>query len=158
MQSIRDEEVLHGCCISIDIIRFGGVNRGGCHLRIRRLAESALASARGTTRSRSFAKGGAVQGFIIAASKAYGEALVSSEPQIQDIVALYAMMSRMRVVSSSRTIDCADDIMRTTIKTYFAPNKTIRDVNDTIKTGTELDPLKKFSEVVREELRLLASL
>jgi hypothetical protein len=96
--------------------------------------------------------------FIIAASKAYGEALVSSEPQIQDLVALYAMVSRMRVASSPQTIDCADNIMRTTIDTYFAPNKTIRDVNNTIKTGTGLDPLKTFSEVVREELRLLASL
>jgi hypothetical protein len=96
--------------------------------------------------------------FIIAASKAYGEALVSSEPQIQDLVALYAMVSRMRVTSSPQTIDCADNIMRTTIDTYFAPNKTIRDVNETIKTGTGLDPLKQFSEIVREELRLLASL
>jgi hypothetical protein len=96
--------------------------------------------------------------FIIATSKAYGEALVSSEPQIQDLVALYAMVSRMRVMSSPQTNNCADNIMRTTIETYFAPNKTIRDVNDTIKTGTGLDPLKKFSEVVRKELRLLASL
>ena len=96
--------------------------------------------------------------FIIAASKAYGEALVSSEPQIQDLVALYAMVSRMRAVSWPQIIDCADNIMRMTIETYFAPNKTIRDLNDTIKTGTGLDPLKQFSEIVREELRLLASL
>ena len=33
--------------------------------------------------------------FIIAASKAYGEAIVSSEPQVQEIIALYAMMSRI---------------------------------------------------------------
>jgi hypothetical protein len=52
--------------------------------------------------------------FSIAASKAYGEALVSNEPQIQDLVAPYAMVSRMRVVSSPRTIDSADNIMRTT--------------------------------------------
>jgi hypothetical protein len=96
--------------------------------------------------------------FIIAASKAYGEALVSSEPQIQDLVALYAMVSRMRVVSSPQTIDCADNIMRMTIETYFAPNKTMRDLNDIIKTGTALDPLKEFSEIVREELQLLTSL
>jgi hypothetical protein len=83
---------------------------------------------------------------------------VSSEPQIQDLVALYAMVSRMRVVSSPQTIDCADNIMRMTIETYFAPNKTMRDLNDIIKTGTALDPLKEFSEIVREELQLLTSL
>ena len=36
--------------------------------------------------------------FIVAASKAYGEAIVSNEPQVQEIIALYAMISRMRVV------------------------------------------------------------
>ena len=43
--------------------------------------------------------------FIVAASKSYGEALVTSEPKIEEIVALYAMVSRMRVVCS-RTDRC----------------------------------------------------
>lgn len=34
--------------------------------------------------------------FIIAASKTYGEAIQSNEPQVQELVALYAMISRMR--------------------------------------------------------------
>jgi hypothetical protein len=65
---------------------------------------------------------------------------------------------REGVVSSAQTIDCADSIMRTTIETYFAPNKTMHDLNDMIKAGTGLDPLRKFSEVVRDELHLLTSL
>ena len=64
--------------------------------------------------------------FIVAASKVYGDALMSSEPQIQELVGLYAMISRMRVLSSSRIVRCADQIMRVTIDTYFAPNRTIR--------------------------------
>ena len=91
--------------------------------------------------------------FIVAASKTYGEAMVSSEPQIQDFVALYAMISRMRVVSSARTVECADKIMRTTIETYFAPNRTLRQINEIIKNGTEIDPLKEFSQIARSELR-----
>ena len=42
--------------------------------------------------------------FIVAASKVYGEALVSSEPKIEEIVALYAMISRMRVVCREQTV------------------------------------------------------
>jgi len=95
--------------------------------------------------------------FIVAASRAYGEAIVSSEPQIQDFVALYAMVSRMRIVSSARTIECADKIMRITIETYYAPNKTLRQINELIKSGAGIDPLKEFSEVTRDELRKLAS-
>lgn len=95
--------------------------------------------------------------FIVAASKAYGEAIVSSEPQIQDVVALYAMVSQMRVVSSVQTVACANKIMRATIETYYAPNMTLRQIDETIKTGTGIDPLKEFSEIARAELRNLAS-
>src|SRR5690348_2302824 len=42
--------------------------------------------------------------FIVAASKAYGEAITSNEPQVSMLVALYGMISRMRVVSSPRTV------------------------------------------------------
>jgi hypothetical protein len=96
--------------------------------------------------------------FIIAASKAYGEAIVSNEPQIQEIIALYAMISRMRALSSERTISCADKVMLTTIGTYFAPNRTIPELHGLMKDGTAVDPLKDFAEAVREELRAFPSL
>ncbi len=65
--------------------------------------------------------------FIVAASKAYGDAMLSNEPQMQDLVALYAMISRMRVLSSARTVACAQKVVEATVDTYFAPNKTIRE-------------------------------
>jgi hypothetical protein len=91
--------------------------------------------------------------FIIAASKAYGNAIVSNEPQIEELVALYAMISRMRVLSRPRTVECADRIMRAIIDTYFAPNRSMHELRDLIKNGTGLDLLKDFSEAAREELR-----
>jgi hypothetical protein len=96
--------------------------------------------------------------FIVAASKTYGDAIVSNEPQIQEIVGLYAMVSRMRVLSSPRTVACADNLMRATVDTYFAPNKTIRDLQQMMKSGVGIDPLKEFSEAAREELRTFRSL
>ena len=96
--------------------------------------------------------------FIVAASKAYGEAIMSNEPQIQELVALYAMISRMRVMSLPRTVACADEIMRATIDTYFAPNKTIRELNELMKSGAGIDPLKSFSEAARDELRAFTPL
>ncbi len=93
--------------------------------------------------------------FIVAASKAYGEAIVSNEPQIQEIIALYAMISRMRVLSSPRTIACAEKIMITTIATYDAPNQTVRELHDLLESGAGIDPLKDFAEAAREEMRRL---
>jgi hypothetical protein len=92
--------------------------------------------------------------FIIAASKAYGDALLNSEPQIAELVSLYAMISRMRIVSLPHTIACADKIMLTIIDTYFSPNQSVRELRDLISIGAGIDPLRDFSEVAREEMRL----
>ncbi len=91
--------------------------------------------------------------FIVAASKVYGDAVLSNEPQVQELVALSALISRMRVLSSSRTVASAEKILEATISTYFAPNKTIRELHEVMKSGAGIDPLKDFSEAAREELR-----
>jgi len=95
--------------------------------------------------------------FIVAASKAYGDAMLSNEPQMQDLVALYAMISRMRVLSSARTVACAQKVVEATVDTYFAPNKTIRELRELIRSGVGIDPLKDFSEAAREELQAFTS-
>lgn len=91
--------------------------------------------------------------FITAASKAYGDALISSDPQLADFVALYSMISRMRVLSEPPTIECADKIMRIIVDTYLSPNHSVRELTDLIKDGTTIDPLKEFSQAAREEVR-----
>src|SRR5579863_3096030 len=92
--------------------------------------------------------------FITAASRAYSDALLNSEPQIPKLVSLYAMISRMRIVSSPRTIECADTIMLTVVDTYFSPNRSVLELRDLARSGSGIDPLRDFSEVAREEMRL----
>src|SRR5712672_2483162 len=48
--------------------------------------------------------------FIAAASKAYGETIVSNEPNVQEFVALYAMISRMRVQSPPQMLQQSRDV------------------------------------------------
>jgi hypothetical protein len=95
--------------------------------------------------------------FIIAASSAYGKAIVSNEPQIEDLIALYAMTSRMRVISSTRTVECADKLMRRIVATYVEPSKTVSELNELILSGAGIDLLKEFGEIAREELHALPS-
>jgi hypothetical protein len=94
-----------------------------------------------------------IRDFIIAASKMYGDAMVNSEPKMPEIVDLYAMVSRMRVLSMPRAVVCADKVMDSIIETYFAPNRTVADLRQIVKTGGGVDPLKDFSEAARQELR-----
>jgi hypothetical protein len=93
--------------------------------------------------------------FITVASKAYGDALVSSETKISDLVDLYSMISRMRMHSNPLTVSCADKIMGTIIDTYYSENQSVRELRDLIKAGAVgIDPLKDFSEAARDELRM----
>jgi hypothetical protein len=94
--------------------------------------------------------------FIVAASKAYGSAILSNQPQMEELVALYGLIS-MRVVSLPRTVACAEKVVDATIGTYFAPNKTIRELHEMAKSGTGIDPRKDFSEVARNELQAFTS-
>jgi hypothetical protein len=45
-----------------------------------------------------------------------------NEPQMQELIALDAMISGMRVGCLSRTIELAEKVMRATIDAYVAPS------------------------------------
>ena len=98
-----------------------------------------------------------IRDFIVAASKTYGNALVNSDPQMQELVDLYAMVSRLRVLSMPKSVDAADRLLRATIDTYFAPNRTVADLHEAMKSGSGVDPLREFSEAARKELSALTA-
>ena len=99
-----------------------------------------------------------VKDFIVAASNVYGDAIVNSEPKMPEIVDLYAMVSRMRVLNMPKSVARADDVMRSILDTYFSPNRTMADLREIVRTGGGVDPLKDFSEAAREEIRAFAPL
>jgi hypothetical protein len=100
-----------------------------------------------------------VKDFIVAASKTYGEALVSNDPQVPELVDLYSMVSRMRVLSMPRSVACADTVVRTILETYFEPNRTVSDWRDLVKKNApSMDPLRDFAEAARQELQVFAML
>jgi hypothetical protein len=94
-----------------------------------------------------------IRDFIIAASKTYGDAIVNNEPKMPELIDLYAMVSRMRVLSMPRSVPCADIALRSILETYSAPNRTVADLRELVKQGGAVDPLKDFAEAAREELR-----
>jgi hypothetical protein len=75
-----------------------------------------------------------------------------------EIVDLYAMVNRMRVLGMRKTTASADVVMRSIIDTYFGPNRTVADLRELLRTGQGIDPLKDFSEAAREELHAFALL
>jgi len=90
------------------------------------------------------------KGFIDQASKLYIEALQNDQPDVSALMTLYAQVSRMRVLSSTSVIECADQIAKKIIATYLEPNKTLPELEKMAITGF-IDPLREFSETVRAE-------
>ena len=66
--------------------------------------------------------------FIEEASRWYADAFEHDKAEVANLVNLYALVSRMRVLSSPRIVENADRVVRVIIETYLAPNKTFRDV------------------------------
>jgi hypothetical protein len=90
-------------------------------------------------------------GFIEEASRLYADAYEHDVAEVSKLVNVYALVSKMRVQSSSRIIESADGVVRVIIGTYLAPNKTFRDVAE-ILDDASMNPLKEFSDACREEL------
>src|ERR1700749_2246703 len=86
--------------------------------------------------------------FILAASKAYAEAWVVNEPKIEELIGLYAMISRMRAMSSPNIVARAERVLLETTGSDVKPNHTVAELRELIKTGTGVDPFKHFAEAV----------
>jgi hypothetical protein len=90
--------------------------------------------------------------FIEEAARLYADAFEHDKAEMSKFVNIYALVSKMRVVSTPTTIATADKVTRTIIKTYLAPNKTFRDVPEVLDNEA-MNPLLEFSNACRAELR-----
>jgi hypothetical protein len=92
--------------------------------------------------------------FIDEASKLYADALVHDKSEVSALVDMYALIGRMRVLSSDAVIAKAEAVARMIIDTYFSPNKTFPELRQ-LMDSHPMDPLREFSEVCRGELTAL---
>jgi len=91
--------------------------------------------------------------FMDEASKLYMDAFEHDRADISQLVRLFALVSRMRVLCSPQVVTTADGVARLIIETYLGPNRTFRDVRAILDTATVVEPLQEFSEACRDELR-----
>ena len=95
--------------------------------------------------------------FIDEASKLYADALVHDKAEAEALVSVYALISRMRVVSSAAVIEKAEAVVRASLDTYFAPNKTFPELRQLMNSQPISEPLRAFSEECRKELSNIQS-
>ena len=71
------------------------------------------------------------------------------------LVPLYALLSRIRLTSSTAVIESGERVIATIVKTYFEPNLTPDDIQSAANRHS--DHLQEFSETCRGELEALAN-
>ena len=89
--------------------------------------------------------------FIAEASKWYADAVQHNKADTANLIDLYAMVSRMRVLSSPTVADSAQSVVRMIIRTYRAPNRDLLDLAELEKDDLFADPLREFGNACREE-------
>ncbi len=91
--------------------------------------------------------------FIAEAARCLGDAMTRDPEGPETLVALFALVSRMRLRSSRPVIQAAEDLMGVIVDTYASPNLTFVDIQKKFRERRDPDPMAKFGEACRDELR-----
>jgi hypothetical protein len=70
---------------------------------------------------------------------------VHEQAEVSALVSVYALICRMRVLSSSVVVERAEAVIRMIVDTYFAPNRTFLELRKLMDSHA-VDPLRAFSE------------
>ena len=89
--------------------------------------------------------------FIAEASRLYGDALSHEKDNVGDLVQLYALVARLRLLTSCDVVSSAELAMDKIIETYLAPNRSLHDLRGAVQRG-EINFLRDFAEVCRTEI------
>jgi hypothetical protein len=146
--------VRHGFRVLASTCRIGGIRYGWADHPRGCLANAAPPSQRPAAGSEKSRLQELYKQFIDEASKLYADALVYNQSEISAFVSVYALISRMRILSNPIIVKKAEAVVRMVADTYFSPNKTFTDLQHMVGSRN-MDPLKDFSKACREELQTL---
>ena len=93
--------------------------------------------------------------FITEASQQLANAFDHSLDKPETLVKLYAILGRIRLVSSDAVLSAAEECCDRVVDLYAKPNRTMAEIFATLHSG-EFEALKHFSDACRVELRKYA--
>ena len=81
----------------------------------------------------------------------YAEVLSHNEAQVSAFVSIYALINRMRVISSIQVVTKAEKVADVIANTYSSRNMDFSELRKMLNSAG-IDVLRDFSEACREEL------
>ena len=91
--------------------------------------------------------------FISETAQAFVDAVQHTFHDPSRLIPSYALLSRMRLSSSSKVVESAERVVDTILKTYSQPNLTAEEIH--AWAGERHDPLREFSNICRHDLESL---
>jgi len=91
--------------------------------------------------------------FISESARAMADALQHNFDDPNQLIPTYALMSRMRLSSSSAVLASAEKVVQNILDTYSEPNLTPEEMQS--KTAKHEQPLREFSNICRAELETM---
>ena len=98
-----------------------------------------------------FCSAGCLTDFIEEATRLFGDALGHEREDVSDLVTLYALVAKMRLIAPSDVIERAEYVVDSIVSAYLGPNRTLHQLREFAKEGG-MDPLRQFSAACRTEL------
>jgi hypothetical protein len=92
--------------------------------------------------------------FISETARALADAMQHNFQDLNKLVPTYAVLSRIRVSSSTDVLASAERVVEQIISTYSEPNLTSEEIQHRAATKGD-DPLRDFSSICRGELQSL---
>lgn len=89
--------------------------------------------------------------FITESARLMVDAMQHNESDTQKLIPVYALLSRIRLSSSTEILESAEEVIRTILDTYPKPNLTPQQIQS--RAVSNDDPLRRFSDTCRVELR-----
>jgi hypothetical protein len=90
--------------------------------------------------------------FIKEASRVYANSLTDSLESLDELVSLYALVSRIRLLASEPVVNAAETLVRQILEHYGEPNLSVEQMR-AAAVAAHADPLDVFSFACRKELQ-----
>ncbi len=95
--------------------------------------------------------------FISEAARLHADAMTRNIFDLNELISLYALTSRIRLVSPDDVVRAAEELVKDIVQRYGETNMTLEDLREAA-LAAKADPLKRFSTTCRKDLQRLARL
>jgi hypothetical protein len=83
------------------------------------------------------------------------DSLENTLDKSERLLSIYALLNRIRICASDAVLHEAEQALASIAEQYFSPNLSLEQMRALVRDGAKTDPLRRFAEACRTELRSL---